>query len=127
MPGGRPIWTNPTALEVIPSLERAGCLRMVTAARGVDGRPPLRRDIRPAPIGVTLAETAGTAETPPAQPSPTSALIGRSLAEIAEIHRPRPPPTGRLRPPLQQRLLALEQLDDGIHDRSEERRVGKEC
>jgi len=58
MPDGRPACTNPRTLQVIPSLERAGFLRTVTAAPGIEGRPPLRWDVRPALIGVSLAETA---------------------------------------------------------------------
>src|SRR5580704_18564971 len=50
------------------------------------GRLPLRRDVNPAAIGGSLAETAETPHWLPAVagvPPPT--LIGGSLAEIAEI------------------------------------------
>jgi hypothetical protein len=67
MPGGRPARVNPRTLQVIQSLESAGFLRRVAVTPGTNGRPPLHWDVHPA-------------------------LIGGSLAEIAEIPPPRPPP-----------------------------------
>ena len=82
MPGGRPTCTNPRKQQVIPSLVRAGFLRKVTAAPGVNGRLPPPCDVRFVLIGGSLAETA---ETPPLRPPPNSALIAIALAEIAEM------------------------------------------
>jgi len=62
MPGGRRTCTNLRTLQVIQSLERAGFLRKVAAAPGINGRPPLRWDVHPALIGGSLAEIA---EIPP--------------------------------------------------------------
>lgn len=50
MPGGRPTCTNPRTRQVTPSLMRAAFLRKVTAAPGINGRPPLRWDVRAAPL-----------------------------------------------------------------------------
>jgi hypothetical protein len=51
------------ALQVIQSLERAGFLRRAEVAYPGDGRRALRWDVNPSLIGVSLAETAETAET----------------------------------------------------------------
>jgi hypothetical protein len=56
---------------------RAGFLRKVTAAPGINGRPPPLCDVHFVLIGGSLAETA---ETPPLRPPPNSALIGITLA-----------------------------------------------
>ena len=62
MPGGRRTCTNLRTLQVIRSLERAGFLRKVAAAPGINGRPPPRGDVHPVLIGGSLAEIA---EIPP--------------------------------------------------------------
>jgi len=62
MPGGRPGRANLRTLQVIQSLERAGFLRKVAAAPGINGRPPPRWDVHPVLIGGSLAEIA---EIPP--------------------------------------------------------------
>jgi hypothetical protein len=62
MPGGRRTCTNLRTLQVIQSLERAGFLRKVAAAPGINGRPPPRWDVHPVLIGGSLAEIA---EIPP--------------------------------------------------------------
>jgi hypothetical protein len=66
MPAAYPTCTSPRTKKVILSLMRAG----------------FQRDVRFVLIGGSLAETA---QTPPLRPPPTSALIGITLAEIAEI------------------------------------------
>ena len=81
MPGGRRTCTNLRTLQVIRSLERAGFLRKVAAAPGINGRPPLRWDVHPVLIGGSLAQTA---ETPPPRPKPTPRAIGDAIAGIAE-------------------------------------------
>ena len=53
------------ALQVIQSLERAGFLRKAELDYAGNGRPARRWDVNPSLIGESLAETAGTAETPP--------------------------------------------------------------
>src|SRR5580704_12324994 len=78
MSGGRPAVGKNRAIE---NATRAG-------EPDSAGRLPLRRDVNRAVIGVSLAETAETAETPRGLPAgagvsfPT--LIGISLAETAE-------------------------------------------
>jgi hypothetical protein len=52
--------------QVLQSLERAGFLRKAEVDYAGNGRPALRWDVNPALIGVALAETAETAETPAA-------------------------------------------------------------
>jgi hypothetical protein len=54
------------ALQVIQSLERAGFLRKAEVDYTGNGRPARRWDVNPSLIGESLAETAGTAETPAA-------------------------------------------------------------
>jgi hypothetical protein len=81
MPGGRRTCTNLRPLQVIQSLERAGFLRKVAAAPGINGRPPLRWGVHPVLIGGSLAQTA---ETPPPRPKPTPRAIGDAIAGIAE-------------------------------------------
>jgi Protein of unknown function (DUF3987) len=54
------------ALQVIQSLERAGFLRKAEVDYAGNGRPARRWDVNPSLIGESLAETAGTAETPAA-------------------------------------------------------------
>jgi hypothetical protein len=49
---------------VIRSLERAGFLRKAEVDYAGNGRPARRWDVNPSLIGESLAETAGTAETP---------------------------------------------------------------
>jgi hypothetical protein len=57
------------ALQVIQSLERAGFLRKAEVDYTGNGRPARRWDVNPSLIGESLAETAGTAETPAAESS----------------------------------------------------------
>jgi hypothetical protein len=54
------------ALQVIQSLERAGFLRKAEVDYAGNGRPARRWDVNPSLIGESLAQTAGTAETPAA-------------------------------------------------------------
>ena len=54
------------ALQVIQSLERAGFLRKAELDYAGNGRPARRWDVNPSLIDESLAETAGTAETPAA-------------------------------------------------------------
>jgi hypothetical protein len=46
------------SLQVIQSLERAGCLRKVVYEPDGAGRPALRWDVNPTLIGISLAEIA---------------------------------------------------------------------
>jgi hypothetical protein len=79
------------SLHVIWLLEGVGFLRKAAYEPESAGRLRLRRDVNPAVIGISLAETA---ETPRRLPVVASVLppvlIGAALAEIAEIHSQAP-------------------------------------
>lgn len=64
------------ALQVIQSLERAGFLRRVEYEPDGAGRPPLRWDVNPAVIGGSLAEIA---EIRPPDQAPKGRVEGPSL------------------------------------------------
>ena len=74
------------SLHVIWLLEGVGFLRKAAYEPDSAGRLPLRRDVNPAVIGVSLAETAETPRRLPAGANVSPpVLIGVALAEIAGI------------------------------------------
>jgi hypothetical protein len=81
------------SLDVIWLLEGVGFLRKAAYEPDSAGRLRLRRDVNPAVIGVSLAETAETPRRLAAVANVSApVLIGVTLAEIAEI--PSPAPSG---------------------------------